>query len=108
LEALASGCKVIAPTHSGFGSVKSEIRSFGIPLISEPINGRYICDGSTGPFDLVKVGTGDTWYECNVDDVQAKMRLSFEAWKMETMIHKDINLSRFCHRNNAKKVLELV
>ncbi len=103
LEALAANRKVICPTHSAFGECRQDILNNGYEIPSEPLNGRYICDGSKGPFDMVKVGFGDTWHECEVDAVRMQMRAAFDDGKLDSGHQNQLtNFARFDHKSLAK------
>ncbi len=108
LEALASHCKVIAPLHSAFSEYAHEINSCGHILNYKELGGRYICDGSPGPFDLVKISNGGTWYECDIDHVRLQMRRAFENWKLSDNYRNNVDLSRFCHIKRSKQIYLLI
>lgn len=105
LEALAFGKTIIAPNHSGFHEFSTEFEDYGYRIYSEEIGGRYICDGSKGPFDLVKVTTGGTWYDPDLENVKLQMRNAVN--EQDNILHK-CDLSRFCHLKNTNYILDFI
>lgn len=105
LEALASQKIIIAPNHSGLHKFSTYLSNFGYRIYSEEVGGRYICDGSHGPFDLVKVTTGGTWYDCDIESVRTQMRKALNENKRIDIVP---DLSEFCHLKNTDNIIGFI